>query len=146
MTVLHCTGAPCAAGNRAPAARVARRVLHIDGDGGAALLLATLLMPEARVTHAPTLAAATRAIRRKRYQLVVLDPDLPDGDGAALLDALQHVAAPPPVLLYAARDGAWRGAAQATLLKPATSARQLWSALERLLGGGSDGAPAQARP
>lgn len=134
MTVAPYTGAPCAASDKAAPPRVLHRVLHIDGDGGSALLLATLLMPEARVTHAPTLAAATRAIRRNHYQLVVLDPDLPDGDGTALLDALQQVAAPPPVLLYTARDSIWRGAAQASLLKPATSVRQLWNTLEHLLG------------
>ena len=111
------------------------RVLHIDGDADAALLLATLLMPEAQVTHAPTLAAAAAAIRLAEYNLVVLDPDLPDGDGAALLDVLQCAATPPAVLLYAARDSIWRGAASAALLKPATSARQLSQALAQLLAG-----------
>ncbi|MDC8759737.1 response regulator [Janthinobacterium fluminis] len=121
----------------AAAAPQQRSVLHIDGDGRAALLLATLLMPEARVTHAATLAAAARAIRHGSFHLVVLDPDLPDGDGAALLDVLQCAAAPPPVLLYAARDSIWRGAASAALLKPATSARQLWHTLAHLLDAGA---------
>ncbi len=123
-----------AAAQRAPVPMPAQpRVLHIDGDADAALLLATLLMPEAQVTHAPTLAAAAAAIRLADYSLVVLDPDLPDGDGAALLDVLQCAAAPPAVLLYAARDRIWRGAADAALLKPATSARQLSQALAQLL-------------
>ncbi|MEC5160875.1 MULTISPECIES: hypothetical protein [unclassified Janthinobacterium] len=130
----------------APAAAAQPRVLHIDADADAALLLAALLMPEARVTHAPTLAAATAAIRLADYSLVVLDPDLPDGDGAALLDVLQCAATPPALLLYAARDSIWRGAADAALLKPATSMRQLARALTQLLAGerGCDAAHASA--
>ncbi|WP_317202635.1 response regulator [Janthinobacterium sp.] len=107
------------------------RVLHIDADADAALLLATLLLPEARLTHAPTLAAASVALGLGAYQLIVLDPDLPDGDGAALLEPLLAGAEPPAVLRYSARAG------DGALHKPATSARQLAQAMARLLAGGA---------
>jgi two-component system phosphate regulon response regulator OmpR len=112
----------------------APRVLHVDGDGDAALVLATLLVPETRVTHVATLAEARRAIAAGGYALVVLDPDLPDGDGASLLAALNGRPDAPPVLLYSARRPA-RGAtgAAAFLPKPWTSPRELWRAVAGLL-------------
>jgi two-component system phosphate regulon response regulator OmpR len=108
-------------------------VLHIDGDGEAALVLATLLTPEARVTHVDTLLAATRAIGGAHYALVVLDPDLPDGDGGILLDTLRAEHPSTPVMLYARRPPRRPFHTRATLLKPQTAARQLWHTLAHLL-------------
>ena len=115
-------------------ARTAPRVLHVDGDGDTALVLATLLVPETQVTHVHTLAAALRAIAQERYALVVLDPDLPDGDGAALIAALKQANAATPVLLYSAREPAGEAIAHAFLPKPWTSPRQLWRTVAQLLG------------
>lgn len=120
-------------------ARSAPRVLHVDGDGDTALVLATLLVPETQVTHVHTLAAAQRAIAHERYALVVLDPDLPDGDGAALIAALKQADSATPVLLYSAREPADRAHASAFLAKPWTSPRQLWRTVAELLGMGSPG-------
>jgi two-component system phosphate regulon response regulator OmpR len=114
-------------------ARAAPRVLHVDGDGDTALVLATLLVPETQVTHVHTLAAAKHAIAHERYALVVLDPDLPDGDGAALIAALKQAGAATPVLLYSAREPADRAVASAFLPKPWTSPRQLWRTVAQLL-------------
>ncbi|MET3132346.1 CheY-like chemotaxis protein [Oxalobacteraceae bacterium GrIS 1.11] len=112
------------------------RVLHVDGDADAALVLAALLLPETELTHVATLDAAARAIRHERYNLIVLDPDLPDGNGAALLEVLEVLGdTAPPVLLYAARDSLWRRQSSGVLLKRSTSPRQLWHALRHLLVG-----------
>ncbi|MES2743573.1 MAG: response regulator [Pseudomonadota bacterium] len=110
------------------------RVLHVDRDRDVALVIATLLMPEAQVTHVYTLAEARLALSRGSFSLVVLDPDLPDGDGAALFETLKQADAPTPVLLYTARHTVWRDQASAFLLKPWTAPHQLWSTIERLLG------------
>lgn len=112
-------------------------VLHIDGDGDAALVLATLLAPEMVVTHVDSLAQASAALDSGRYALVVLDPDLPDGDGASLLAALGRSGA--PVLQYSARapdaESRSHGLAPAAFLaKPRTSPRQLWQTVAGLLG------------
>lgn len=109
-------------------------VLHIDGDGDAALVLATLLAPEMAVTHVASLAQASAALDSGRYALVVLDPDLPDGDGASLLAALDRSGA--PVLQYSARQpGIGIGTLPAAFLhKPRTSPRQLWQTVAGLLG------------
>lgn len=113
----------------------APRVLHVDRDGDSALTLAALLLPEARLTHVATLEAAMQAIARMRYTLVVLDPDLPDGDGVILLGALEAARAPTPLLLYAEQDPHWRGQGGRFLHKPLTSPRQLWGMLSALLDG-----------
>jgi CheY-like chemotaxis protein len=106
------------------------RVLHIDQDSTAAKALAALLMPEARVTHAPTLAAACELLQEHNFSAVVLDPNLPDGDGAELLPVLAGM----PLLVYSASVPAWRGRAGVYLPKPWTSARLLWTTISAMLG------------
>jgi DNA-binding NtrC family response regulator len=128
--------APADAGASLPASPVpdgvaaAPQVLHIDSDDTAAQALALLLMPEARVTHAATLAAARELLRQRIFAVVVLDPDLPDGDAAELLPALSGT----PLLVYSARQPAWRGPTGVFLAKPWTSPHQLWTTISRLLG------------
>jgi DNA-binding response OmpR family regulator len=115
------------------------RVLHVDGDDDAALVLAALLMPEMQVHHAPTLAAAVEAMERASYALVVIDPDLPDGDGGVLLEQLKQGrhGAHTQILLYSARHPGLRSQAHPFLPKPWTSPRQLWRTVSHLLGVGA---------
>jgi CheY-like chemotaxis protein len=108
----------------------APHVLHIDNDPASALALAILLMPEARVTHVPTLAAARAILRQQIFSAVVIDPNLPDGDAVELLPALSAI----PMLVYSANPPRWRMLAGVYLPKPWTSPRQLWSAISTLLG------------
>lgn len=110
------------------------RVLHVDGDSDAALVLATLLVPETEVHHAATLADAVRAVEQASFALVVLDPDLPDGDGTELLQRLRQQQESTPVLLYSARHPGLRMQAHAFLPKPWTSPRQLWRTVSHMLG------------
>jgi two-component system phosphate regulon response regulator OmpR len=102
----------------------APHVLHIDTDSKAARALALLLMPEA------PLAAARELLQRQLFSAVVLDPDLSDGDAAELLPALDGT----PLLVYSAKQPAWRERSGVFLQKPWTSPRMLWSAISRLLG------------
>lgn len=106
------------------------RVLHIDSDPASAAVLATLLVPEARVVHVATLTEARQMLQHELFSLVVLDPGLSDGDGAALLPALSAT----PLLVYSARMPEWRGQPGMYLPKPWTSPRQLWSTISKMLG------------
>ncbi|MRX09758.1 response regulator [Pseudoduganella sp. FT25W] len=115
----------------------APRVLHVDSDHDAALVLAALLVPETQVTHVPTLAAAQELLHREKFALVVLDPDLPDGDGVDLLAELRAYQADARVLMYSARHPEHHNAGSAFLPKPWTSPRQLWRTVSDLLGIGS---------
>jgi CheY-like chemotaxis protein len=120
----------------------APRVLHIDSDHDAALVLAALLVPETQVTHVPTMAAALALLQNEQFALVVLDPDLPDGDGADLLPQLRQRHAGARVLVYSARHPEHHQAGSAFLPKPWTSPRQLWRTVSELLAIGP-GMPAE---
>ena len=108
----------------------APHVLHVDNDSASAKALAALLTPEARVTHVPTLAAARAILREQIFSVVVIDPNLPDGDGADLLPALAAM----PLVVYSATQPQWRGRTGVYLPKPWTSPRRLWSTISMLLG------------
>jgi CheY-like chemotaxis protein len=112
----------------------APRVLHIDSDHDAALVLAALLVPETQVTHVPTMAAALELLEKEQFALVVMDPDLPDGDGAELLPQLRTQQSEARVLVYSARHPDQHNAGSAFLPKPWTSPRQLWRTVSELLG------------
>lgn len=109
---------------------VAPHVLHIDKDEAAALALAILLTPEARVTHVTTLAAAREQLQRQVFSAVVIDHELPDGDAAELLPVLDAT----PLLVYSASEPLWRGHAGAYLPKPWTQPRRLWATIASMLG------------
>jgi two-component system phosphate regulon response regulator OmpR len=111
----------------------APRVLHVDADADAALVLAALLVPETRVTHVASLAAAQALLRSEQFALVVIDPDLPDGDGGALLHHLHQHQSDARVLLYSARHPERHMAGSSFLPKPWTSPRQLWRTVSDLL-------------
>jgi PAS domain S-box-containing protein len=64
------------------------RVLHVEDDSDYAQVVAAALSPLARYHHVPTLAAARTALAAGSYDILLLDPGLPDGDGAALLPSL----------------------------------------------------------
>lgn len=121
---------PAAATDGPHAANAGPRVLHVDADPATVRVLATLVAPEAQVTHAATLADARRLLTSQVFSLVVLDPALPDGDARSLLPMLAGT----PLLVYSATQPEWRGASPAYLSKPWTSARQLWVAIAGMLG------------
>lgn len=106
------------------------RVLLVDKDSESAESLSALLMPEAHVIHAATLAEAQHLLRRDIFALVVIDPALPDGNAASLMPLIVAT----PVLVHAQREPVWREPIAAFLPKPWTSQRHLWSTISRLLG------------
>ena len=75
----------------------------------------------------------THASPRLSFALVVIDPDLRDGDGGSLLHNLHHHQVDARVLLYSARHPERHMAGSAFLPKPWTSPRQLWRTVSDLL-------------
>lgn len=108
-------------------------VLHVDADDATALILATLLTPEIHISRAATMATAAARLAGETFDLVILDADLPDGEGQALIDAMRARGCHTPVLLYSARQPGLHHQAHAYLPKPWTSPRQLWQSVCRLL-------------
>ncbi|WP_338770718.1 response regulator [Massilia sp. METH4] len=111
----------------------APHVLHVDADDTTALILATLLVPEIRVSRAATMDDAGTRLAVEKFDLIIVDADLPDGDGQVLVDAVRARGCHTPVLLYSARQPSLHHQAHAYLPKPWTSPRQLWQAVCRLL-------------
>lgn len=54
------------------------RILLVDADADAVLVLTALLVPENQICHAATRAEAVRLLQQEPFALVVLDPELPD--------------------------------------------------------------------
>jgi len=71
-------------------------LLVVDDDELVRHAFASVLAGHARVEVAATLEEAERAIARERWAGIVLDVQLPDGSGLALLESLRarHVATP----------------------------------------------------
>ena len=112
----------------------APRVLHVDPDEDSAVVLATLLAPEIHVVHAATYAQARRQLDQGEFALLVIDPDLPDGDGHTLIRDLRQHDQYTPVLMYSAAQPMLHHQAHAFLPKPWTSPRQLWRTVSHMLG------------
>jgi CheY-like chemotaxis protein len=73
-------------------------------------------------------------LRHGEFALVVIDPDLPDGDGHALIRSMRQTGQNTPVLLYSASQPMLHHQAHAFLPKPWTSPRQLWRTVSHMLG------------
>ncbi|WP_374585566.1 response regulator [Pseudoduganella sp.] len=112
----------------------APRVLHVDPDEDSAVVLATLLAPETQVVHAATYEQAHSLLQQGEFALLVIDPDLPDGDGHTLIRAMRQQDVHTPVLLYSASQPSLHHQAHAFLPKPWTSPRQLWRTVSHMLG------------
>jgi len=139
------------------------RVLLIDADADAVLVLTALLVPENQVCVASSRAAALAQLQQNAFALVVLDPAVPDIDAAdavaavvvapdTSVDAAAAPAAPldllalvrqyhgvAPLLLYSARAPHTIAGARGLfyLAKPWSTPRQLWHAISELLGSGA---------
>lgn len=139
------------------------RVLLIDADADAVLVLTALLVPENQVCVAENRAAAASLLQQDSFALVVLDPAVSDTAAEAAAEAAAEVAAEAaadaaadaaaplpqtdllalvrqyhgaaPLLLYSARAPHTIAGARGLsyLAKPWSTPRQLWHAISELL-------------
>lgn len=80
-------------------------VLVVEDDAKVAANLEKGLAEAGYDVHvAHTVAGATERLQQTRYDLLVLDLGLPDGDGLDILSAVRAGDDPPPVLVLTARD------------------------------------------
>ena len=124
-----------------PRAGAAVQALVVEADPDEAEALAGLMEREGlRVRRAASAGAAMQALAEQRFDALVLDPDLPDRDGLALLDELQQRRGGqlPAVLLYTARapDRAeakrLEGRTEAVILKQGPARERLLEELRAL--------------
>ena len=80
------------------------RVLLVEDDQALGLAVRDFLVRESYAVDWAQRLGAARAYRSSEYAAVVLDLNLPDGDGLSLLPLLRALPEPPPVLILTARD------------------------------------------
>jgi DNA-binding response OmpR family regulator len=112
------------------------RLLHVEGDRDVLQVVSVLLKGVADVTYALTLEAAKALLLQGRFDLVILDVDLPDGSGFQLLPLIRSDSARRvPVVVFSATeqsDGAFLDV-EALLVKSKTTNRELLDTVQFLL-------------
>lgn len=66
-------------------------LLHIEDDPDLRAVIRTMLNGHAHCEHASSLATARRALAKRRYDAVILDIGLPDGEGWELLEQIRDI-------------------------------------------------------
>ena len=104
------------------------RVLHVEDDADFREILARSLHDAAEWSGAATLREAEALLAGERFDLVVLDLDLPDGSGLRLLERLKNApGGPMPVLILSASetDNGVRHKVEAALVKSRLSEERI---------------------
>ncbi|MDQ3815541.1 MAG: response regulator, partial [Armatimonadota bacterium] len=116
------------------------RVLHIEDNPDVRRVVAAILKDTAQIVGAANLQAAMRKLEQQTFDLIILEPALPDGSGLQLLPLLDEqqrtTAQPrPPVVLFASEQVAGGNAPgiAAELLKSRTSNQELKETIISLL-------------
>jgi PAS domain S-box-containing protein len=114
----------------------AQSVLHVEDDRDVVEVVAAMLRPAYRVTHAGTLAEARERLANEPFSLILLDLLLPDGHGSELLASLSGQNATTPVVVFSVEEAnqPMIDGVQAALVKSRTSNAQLLSILHDLVG------------
>jgi PAS domain S-box-containing protein len=105
---LPCVNAPSAlaapARGAAGAVPARPRALHVENDADFSEFLGIGLRDRLQIVNAPTFAEARAALTGQRFDLVILDPELPDGSGLDLLGENLGQNARTPVVLLSASE------------------------------------------
>jgi DNA-binding response OmpR family regulator len=113
-------------------------ILHVEDDPDLQRVVAAIVGRDATVEQAPDLAAARERLARQRFDLVILDLNLPDGSGLELLSYLGSLDPATPVLIFSAHDvdNAIADRVASVLIKSQTSNRELLERIRSALGSG----------
>jgi len=112
------------------------KVLHVEDDPDIFHVMHELASEVAEVVQAENLSAARQLLAQCRYDLVILDLDLPDGSGKELLPLLREALPPIPVLVFSVYEIGTEDAKEvdAALVKSRTDNAQLLATIKRLIG------------
>lgn len=114
------------------------RILHVEDDLDIQRITAAIVQEFATFEFAATLEEARARLLGQRFDLVLLDLTLPGGSGWDLLDDIEALDRPPPVVVFSASEVS-RGdgtRAAAVLVKAQTSNELLLQTLQRVLAQG----------
>jgi len=121
------------------------RVLHLEDNDDLASIVADTLEPVATVRSARNVAEARHMLTSERFDVLLLDLELPDGCGLELLSLLGKSNAGTPVVVFSAREPTAdvTKRVSASLVKSRTSNEQLVDTITSLL---RDAAAAESKP
>lgn len=110
-------------------------ILHIEDDPDTRLVVQELLKESASIESVASVQEAKAALRRKKYALVILDLELPDGSGLDVLPLLHQGKDLTPVILFSANEteAAVSGLVSKALIKSKTSNEDLLNVIESTL-------------
>jgi DNA-binding response OmpR family regulator len=110
------------------------RVLHVEDDPDVRNVVSSIGRGVAEFDAASSVSDAMVKLSTHDYSLVILDLELPDGSGWALLGELNRLEAPPPVVIFSAHevDARYAKAVAAALTKSNTSNHELLQVIERV--------------
>ncbi len=111
------------------------RILHVEDDADLIVILSEIIGDTAEIEVASTIATAREMLEQRRFDLVVLDVRLPDGNGLDLVPLLRTTNHQAALLILSAEDVSAGGHAmiQATLTKARMDNAQLANTISQLL-------------
>lgn len=80
------------------------RVLHVEDESDIHHIVKFTLKGLCELEWAVTLEAAREMMKKKTFDLIILDIGLPDGSGLELLELLESQVTPPEVVIFSALD------------------------------------------
>jgi PAS domain S-box-containing protein len=124
------------------------RILYVEDDSDLVQVITSMVGETADVAGAASLAEAREALARERFDLVLLDVNLPDGSGLDLLPMLKsNGQATTPVVIFSsdALDGDIAGQVDAALVKSRTDNRELVNTIASLIDPEPDDSQSQGK-
>jgi CheY-like chemotaxis protein len=111
-------------------------ILHVEDDPDIQRIAATIAQDFATFVFAGTLQEARARLASQPFSLVLLDLNLGEDSGWDLLDDVEALESPPPVVIFSAMEVSRSQAARtaAVLVKAKTSNHELLDTLRRVLG------------
>jgi DNA-binding response OmpR family regulator len=111
------------------------RVLHVENDVDLHRIVAAISGDIAQFDHARTLAEARKCLQQTRYDVVMLELELPDGSGWELVSQLRAVDPEPKVIILSASEASALKTENvaAALVKSRLSNSELLATLHRLI-------------
>ena len=115
-----------------------KRILCVDDDESTCEMLTAMLgFSDLEAVSVPNAGAALRLMERERFDLYILDGQLPDVSGLSLCAQIREVEPDTPLVIFSGRayqsdiDAGMRAGANAYLVKPNSSG--LIATVKRLL-------------
>ncbi len=112
------------------------QVLHIDPDVNIAVMLSDALEPQVQVHHSRTIAEARHLLKTDAFNLVIIDPELPDCDLADLRALLPNAHGNTALLILSNRAAGRvdEDSASLRMIKSRTSNQHLLATVQSLIG------------